>query len=155
MADFNQAVSKTLQHEGGFVDDPRDRGGRTNMGITQADLPDIDIKNLTMTQAVAYYSAHYWKSLFSQITSQAVAEKVFDCGVLFGVGTAVRILQLTLSTTQDGIFGVNTLAAVNQSDEVSLLKSYKTNLVTHAFNVATQNPQDRVFLKGWTDRINS
>lgn len=155
MADFNQAVTKTLQHEGGFVDDPRDAGGKTNMGITQADLPDIDIKELTMTQAVAYYSAHYWKALYSQISSQAVGEKTFDMGVLFGVGTAVRILQLTLSTTQDGIFGVNTLAAVNQSDEVSLLKSYKTNLVTHAFNVATQNPQDRVFLKGWTDRINS
>ena len=32
---FEQAVAKVLDHEGGFVDDPADRGGMTFMGISR------------------------------------------------------------------------------------------------------------------------
>jgi lysozyme family protein len=155
MADFRTAVLKTLTHEGGYVNNPNDSGGATNFGITQKDLPGQDMQLLTEDQAVNYYDEHYWKSLYSQIDSQLIADKLFDSGVLFGVGTAVTILQLTLSIVQDGAFGPGTLTAVNQADETSLLLGYKTNLVTHAFNIAIAHPQDRVFIKGWTSRINS
>lgn len=155
MADFKIAIQKTLIHEGGYVNNPKDPGGETNMGISKRDHPNEDIKNMTVERATEIYREQYWKDLWSQIDSQAVCDKLFDLGVLMGVHTAVRILQLTLDTTQDGIFGVNTLAAVNQADETSLLKNYKANLVTHTFNLATANPSLRVFLKGWATRINS
>src|ERR1700686_393552 len=96
MADFNQAVAKTLVHEGGYVDNPNDPGGATKYGITQADMPGINIADITTEQAVAYYAEHYWKTLYSQITDQSLAEKLFDMGVLFGVGTAVKLLQIAL-----------------------------------------------------------
>ena len=37
MADFNLAISKTLQHEGGdkFTEDTLDHGGATKFGISQ------------------------------------------------------------------------------------------------------------------------
>ena len=35
MAGFEEWVEMVLEHEGGYVDDPNDRGGQTNMGITQ------------------------------------------------------------------------------------------------------------------------
>jgi len=155
MADFNQAVNKTLIHEGGYVDNPNDSGGPTKYGITQADMPGQNIKDITPEQAVVYYTEHYWKPLYSQIVSQLIAEKLFDMGVLFGVGTAVGILQLALGVTVDHSFGPNTLAATNQAEETPLLNTYKANLVTHTFNIATANPKDRVFLKGWASRINS
>jgi lysozyme family protein len=155
MADFNQAVQKTLIHEGGYVNNPNDSGGPTKYGITQADMPGVNISDITPEQAVAYYSEHYWKALYSQINSQPIAEKIFDMGVLFGVGTAVGLLQLSLNIVVDHVFGPNTLFAVNQADPAALLATYKTNLVTHTFNVATANSQDRVFLKGWANRINS
>ena len=155
MADFKTAIEKTLVHEGGYVNNPVDPGGETNMGITKRDHPNEDIKNMTVERATEIYREGYWKDLWSQIESQAVCDKLFDCGVLFGVHTAVRILQLTAGITQDGIFGVNTLAAVNQTEETSLLANYKTNLVTHTFNIATANPNLRVFLRGWAARINS
>ncbi len=168
MADFKTAVLITISpsHEGGFqkaaLDHANWSSGKigvgtligTKYGITAVDLPGVDIENLTVDQAVAYYSEHYWKSLYSQINSQAVANKLFDLGVLFGVGTSVGILQLTLGITVDHSFGPMTLAAVNQAEEVSLLSSYKANFVTHAFNVANANPAERGNLKGWSTRIN-
>ncbi|MGT8735372.1 glycosyl hydrolase 108 family protein [Klebsiella pneumoniae] len=33
---FSKISSVILQHEGGYVNDPNDRGGETNMGITIA-----------------------------------------------------------------------------------------------------------------------
>jgi lysozyme family protein len=153
--DTRLAIQKTLIHEGGFSDNSADPGRATNMGITQADMPGQNMRELTVDQAVAYYEEHYVKPLYAQITDQAVGEKIFDLGVLFGVGTAVSILQLTLSITQDGQFGPNTLSAVNQAEPVSLLTHYKGNLATHAFNVANAKPQERIFLQGWLNRINS
>lgn len=155
MADFKIAVLLTLKHEGGYVDDPLDPGGRTNMGITQKDLPDIDIRTLTVAQAVAYYSANYWKALYSQINDQSIANKLFDLGVLFGVRTAVKYLQIAVNTGVDGSFGPTTLDAVNQADSVSLLQDYKTALIQRAESLVVTNPKLQKFLKGWTSRINS
>jgi lysozyme family protein len=155
MADFQIAVQKTLIHEGGYVDNPEDSGGATNMGIEQRDLPNVPIKDLTVEQAIAYYSEHYWKQFYSQIEDQSVAEKLFDLGVLFGVGEAVKIFQLTLGVTDDDVFGPGTLQATNQAEPASLLAAYKTSMVTHAINIANANPNDRVFLVGWIKRINS
>ena len=155
MSDFKTAILLTLVHEGGYVNNPDDPGGETNMGISKRQFPDLDIKNLTQDQAVEIYREGYWKELYSQIESQTIVNKLFDLGVLFGVGTAVGILQLTLGITVDHTFGPDTLQAINDADETSLLASYKANLMTHVFNIATANPAERQFLKGWSNRINS
>lgn len=158
MADFRTAVLKTLVHEGGYVNNPADKGGPTNFGITQEDMPGMDMQTITEDQAVDYYAANYWKSGYSQITSQAVANKLFDMGVLFGVGTAVRMLQLALfqfGLTVDGIFGPLTLSAVNQTEPDSLIMAMQSSFVTHIFNIAKNDPTQRQFLKGWANRINS
>src|SRR6266849_8191705 len=157
MADFNQAVQKTLIHEGGFENTSHDPGGATKYGITQADMPGVNITEITPEQAVGYYKEHYWKPLFSQIIDQSVAEKLFDMGVLFGVSTAVKLLQLTMQNeiaiVSDGQFGEGTLAAVNQ--ETDLLPRYRTMLIQHCVNIVNNRPESGVFINGWISRINS
>ena len=32
---FNEIIEKVLEHEGGYVDDPADKGGTTNFGVIQ------------------------------------------------------------------------------------------------------------------------
>ena len=159
MADFNQAIQKTLIHEGGYVNNPHDSGGATKYGITQRDMPNIDIRNLTQEQAVEYYREHYWKDLYSQIAYQLLAEKLFDMGVLMGVGTAVRLLQLTLKNkiaiVPDGVFGPETLTDINQRDGAELLGSYRVMLNQHCINIVNNNPNDSDFIQGWINRINS
>ena len=158
MGDFKIAVQKTLVHEGGYVNNPLDHGGPTKYGITQADMPAVSIKDITPDDAAGYYQEHYWKPLYSQITSQGLAEKLFDMGVLFGVGTAVKMLQISMTheigLVSDGQFGPNTLAAVNQS-AVDLLPGYKTTLIQHVVNIVNTKPDQGVFIQGWVNRINS
>jgi lysozyme family protein len=155
MADSTIAIAATLVHEGGYVNNPADPGGATNMGITQADMPGQDMRALTVAQATTYYLAHYWKSLYSQIVDQSIASKLFDMGVLFGVGTAVKCLQGVLCVSQDGNFGPDSLYHLNVASQSATLGSYKTALLAHAGRVATSNPKEIVFLVGWQRRINS
>lgn len=172
MADPKIAVQVTLQHEGGFQNAATDRANwssgkigvgaliGTKYGITAVDMPGIAIRDLTEDQAANWYLTttepqRFNNPLYAQIESQTIHNKLFDMGVLFGVGTAVAVLQLTLSIKSDGDFGPVTLAVVNATSPDSLLDKYKTNLVTHAFNVATSNPAERGNLKGWSTRINS
>jgi lysozyme family protein len=158
VADFNQAVQKTLVHEGGYVDNPNDKGGPTKYGITQADMPGVNIAAITTEMAVAYYREHYWKDLYSQINDQPTADKLFDTGVLFGVGTAVKLLQIALKNkimvVSDGVFGEQTLAALNQAG-ANFVLAYRPVLLNHCMNIVNRNPSDGVFLEGWANRINS
>jgi lysozyme family protein len=155
--DINLAIQKTLVHEGGFVDNPADPGGATKYGITQKDMPAQNIRDLTTDQAIAYYKEHYVKELYAQIVDQALGEKVFDMGVLFGVGTAVKLLQITLvnkvSLVTDGEFGPGTLSAVNQ--HANLLPAYRAVLINHCMSVVNSKPETSVFVRGWVARINS
>lgn len=171
MADSLTAISITIDpnHEGGFQCNPHDRanwtGGQvgvgdlvgTKYGITALDMPGADIANLTVGQAVQYYQEHYWKTLYSQIESQPLANKLFDMGVLFGIETAVEYLQSVLAppVACDGVFGVETLDAVNQSDPAVLLSSYKTAMKRRAVGISNSNPNDGADLAGWLRRINS
>lgn len=168
MSDFETAIKITLVHEGGFQKNPNDHANwssgeigvgeliGTKYGITALDMPGVDIENITVEQAVEYYREHYWKPLYSQIDSQMVANKLFDLGVLFGVGVTVAIMQETLSDFHvhvDGVFGDETLGAINQSDETSLLKAFEGNMTTHAFNLVNEKPVLAQFLRGWCRRI--
>lgn len=154
MALFELAITETLKWEGGYSSDPNDPGGETNFGISKANHPDLDIKNLTVDQAKAVYREGYWKTLYSQIENQDVAWKLFDAGVNIGVGTAVKLLQSALGVPVDGSFGPNTLFATNEAGE-SILASYKAKLTKHYEDLVQLNPNLGRFLNGWLRRANS
>jgi lysozyme family protein len=155
MAKFEDAIGPTLQHEGRYVNNPADPGGPTKYGITQADMPGVPISLISEQDAVEYYREHYWKPDFSQIENQDVANKIFDMGVNLGVGEAVRLLQRALGLNPvDGVFGPNTLAAVNNAGD-AILGPYKQQLVQHYEAIVAAKPQEAVFLNGWLARANS
>lgn len=153
MAEFLPAVTITLQHEGGFVDNPADKGGPTNMGITQRDVPTIYIKELTVAQAQNFYFNKFWNSLFVDIESQDIANKIFDMGVLFGVSTATRLAWDIFHVTGSDIFNSNLVRAINQT--AAFLSLYKGRLLKHARWIPTQDASQEEFLDGWINRIQS
>lgn len=154
MSSFDLAIAETLKWEGGYVSDESDPGGETNFGISKANHPDLDIKNLTLERAKQIYKDGYWKNLYSQIENQALASKLFDMGVNIGVGTAVKLLQSVLGLPVDGSFGVNTLAATNEVGD-AVLAPYKQKLCEHYQNLVVHNPNLGKFLGGWLRRANS
>jgi lysozyme family protein len=64
---FGIWLAFTLRQEGGYVDDPADPGGATNMGITLATyrewsdgpLGDLQVRELTSKTAGAIYRSLY------------------------------------------------------------------------------------------------
>ena len=57
---FDDAIGIVLKHEGGYVNDKNDPGGETRYGISKRAYPDLDIKNLTISQATEIYKKDYW-----------------------------------------------------------------------------------------------
>jgi lysozyme family protein len=177
MADFKTALAKTLVHEGGYSNNPADAGGETYKGVSrhvhptwagwaiiddyrhQPNFPrnlEGDASLQLLVQRV--YSDLYWLNIYTEITSQPLAEKLFDMGVLMGVKTSIRLLQISLSKTitvvTDGVFGQKTLEEVNNSSE-GLLAGYRVVLIQHFINIVNNNPEDGVFVQGWINRVNS
>ena len=168
MADFDVAVKITLEHEGGFQKDPNDHAnwssgvihvGRlmgTKYGITAVDMPGVEIAGITPQQASDFYKGRFWGLYYSQITAQPVANKLFDMGVLFGVGSAIECLQYALDLTPvDGNFGPITLDRCNRANINLLLSMFKTELKSHAEKIAVANPIEASNLDGWINRIDS
>lgn len=98
---FPEVMKFVSRWEGGFVNNPVDPGGATNMGITigtlsawrQAHgLPAAtvdDVRNLTREEADAIYRAWYWEpSGAADAPDYATALLLMDSGVLHGVGAA-------------------------------------------------------------------
>lgn len=104
---FNIAIKTILQHEGGFVDRPSDRGGPTKYGISTAFLNKNhivlpgdgvieanEIKAITESQAIEIYKKYFWdKYQYDQIDSIDVATKVFDLAVNLGPEEGHKIAQ--------------------------------------------------------------
>ena len=52
-SNFDAAMAEVFSHEGGYVNDPRDPGGETNMGISKRSYPNEDIRGMTRERAAA------------------------------------------------------------------------------------------------------
>ena len=149
MADFNLAICGVLKDEGGYVNDPADSGGETKYGISKASYPNVDIANLTVAAASAIYQRDFW--LFSGISSQAVANKMFNEYVNMR-HDAIKLAQRIVGVNADGSYGPHTEAAINAADAVMFLSAFRTALVAHYSAIVAANPSEAKFLNNWLAR---
>ena len=154
-ASFDRAFEKTMGNEGGYSNNPADRGGETYRGISRRSWPKwpgwekIDkikqdpgfpeiIKYLQLEQDVKqFYRRLFWDEIHGDmIPSQSVAEKLFDFAVNAGVKTTVKFMQESLNVLNlkgarwedidvDGNMGPATMRAV-----ASCVKKYEDVLLT-------------------------
>jgi lysozyme family protein len=151
---FEQAITTTLQHEGGYVNDPHDPGGETRYGISKRAFPGVDIKALTLDQAKAIYHASYWDKGAHLIKHYGIAAKYFDLCVNAGVSRASKWLQeasdmLGAALTIDGRVGPATSEWVNRYPHPEALLCALKGL---AFNHYVSLGKPR-FLAGWLNRL--
>lgn len=163
MATFDPAFDFMAPHEwnpddpdGGYTNDPLDAGGETKYGISKRANPDLDIPNLTLTEAKERYRIRYWNG-YGMLSSQKIANKVFDLAVNLGNKQANKILQQAcgesgLPTTVDGQFGPNTIAAANSCDETTLLDFIRMEAKSYYLRIVDANPSQGKFLNGWLKR---
>jgi lysozyme family protein len=154
MANFENAIKKVLINEGGYVDDPNDRGGETKFGISKLAYPDVDIKNLTTDGAKAIYKKDYWDRLnCDAIKDDHVAYEIFDTAVNMGVRTAGKIAQMTIEAHPDGIIGNKTLEVLNNTDVELFVAKFKLAKIARYVYLAKKRPANRKFLLGWINRV--
>lgn len=156
MADFNPAISKTLQHEGGdkFTDDTLDHGGATKFGISQKAYPKLDIRNLSEDQAKDIYRRDYWNRVKGDdIQSQLVAETIFDVCVNMGVSGGSKLAQKTLAIEPaDGIIGPQSLAVINAADEDLFIAKFALAKIQRYTEICQADSSQKKFLLGWLNR---
>lgn len=148
---FRPIVATVLEHEGGYVNDPKDPGGETKYGISKRAFPREDIKNLTKERAVELYYTHYWVPARCSELPARLQPIHFDSAVNCGVVQAVRILQLAAGVKDDGVFGPHTRQA---AQDVTVAEYVQQRLAYHD-RIIARNPALERFRRGWTRRINS
>jgi hypothetical protein len=91
MLNFNSSLSKILEFEGGYVNDPEDPGGETNLGISKRAYPQLEISTLTPQLVAPIYLKDYWEGAGCQNIPSPMNFLVFDCAVNQGVHAAQTI----------------------------------------------------------------
>lgn len=114
---FDEMFDRLHGHEGAYVNDPNDSGLETNWGISKRSYPNLDIKNLTKSQAKEIYLTDFWLKIHADKLSDGVAWQLFDAAVNSGIGTAIRMFQRALNVADDGHFGAHSLKAANDMSE--------------------------------------
>ena len=153
MKTFDEIIEQVLEHEGGYVNDPKDLGGETKFGITKRFYPDLDIKNLTKEDAKEIYREDYWNKNRVESLPQELWHIFFDMCVNMGRGTAVKILQRAANSKGrnidvDGGMGPATLKAM-KGVEVERVRAYR---VKYYSDLVAKRPEQDKFYFGWFRR---
>lgn len=164
MADATKLMPFILKWEGGFANDPVDRGGATNKGITISTFRQFygqnktvqDLKNITDEQWLNIFKKGYWNPFKADsINNQSIADICVDWAWSSGTKTAIKQVQKILGVTADGIVGDVTLNAINNAEVYTLFAHIRTARLTFVNNIVERDNSQRKFLKGWMNRINS
>ena len=156
---FEKCLELLLKHEGGFVNDSRDNGGMTNLGVTIAvweawvghPVTEKEMRNLTPLMVAPLYRKKYWDACRANELVSGVDYCVFDVAVNSGVGRAIKLLQQTVGATPDGGFGSITMALVKkaETDPINLIERFSARRL----EFLEQLKSFPVFGKGWSKRV--
>ncbi|HAH4529009.1 TPA: peptidoglycan-binding protein [Escherichia coli] len=164
---FQHALDFVLAKEGGYVNDPTDKGGETKFGISdkrdgiadgKTDVngdgkPDTAIKDLTPEQAAQIYFRDYWQAAYCTDWPDGISLFVFDSSVQHGVKAAIRQLQSAAGVTADGIVGPNTTRAVICADPEWLLNRCFLRRARYYADIIKSNSSHGKYLNGWFNRL--
>lgn len=175
MSFVDRAIEGVIAREKGYVNDPRDTGGETNYGITEAVARQNGytgaMRDLPLSLATRIYRDKYWAAPgFDKVAeiSEPVAAELLDTGVNMGPGWAVRFLQRSLNVfsqngelydrvTVDGGLGPATLGALRgymrararSNGEAVLLRALNGLQAVRYIELTEQRPQNASFTFGW------
>lgn len=117
MVEFEIAYNLILEYEGGYSNDPIDKGGETYKGVarrysktwagwllidalkSEEHFPADLINNNVLTQLIKkHYREKYWDVLLlDEVISQELATELFDISVNMGPHRAAKFLQVALN----------------------------------------------------------
>ena len=139
---FKKALKFVLKWEGGYVNNPNDKGGATNKGITQYTynnwlkthgLQPRSVKFITDDEVEQIYYKNYWLAAGCDKMSPEFAILAFDTAVNMGVSRVKEFLE----------------AAQWQYPEKFIAAREAK------YKEFAKYGNQKIFLKGWLNRLNS
>lgn len=169
-----QLIEELIGREGGYVNNPNDRGGPTNWGITEQTARAFgyhgDMRDLKRESAISIYLERYWRqtNLYKiGAIYPTLAAELFDTAVNMGPKTAGEFLQRSLNVLNrgvtdypnisvDGAIGNMTLAALSTyrakrgaTGELVMLRAVDGLQIAKYIAIAEANPSQETFVFGW------
>ena len=154
MITFENIIDKVLEHEGGYVNDPYDKGGETKYGIAKRWFPELDIKNLSKEEAVNIYYNNYWNPSRAEKLPNDIKATYFDMCVNMGQRQPVLILQQAINSRkvnkikEDGVIGNITIENAGRVSK-KRLQAYRCLFYG---KLVVQKPDQERFYYGWYKR---
>lgn len=154
------AKNVTLKLESGYQNDYNDRGNWTSgtigvgeckgtkYGICAMSYPELDIRNLTQSQAEEIYKQEYWVKSKCDWLPDALSVAVFDYSIHSGTIQAIKDLQKALGVRADGVVGNQTLGACNSQPIKQVLERYFDNRLDYMIHCKGWTK----YCKGWINR---
>lgn len=175
---FDKAFELIIVAEGGYVNDPKDSGGETILGVSRKAHPNwtgwkyVDIykergngpKEITRISTdprgeiwplvKALYRGAYWNSCRCDDLPDLHRYPLFSCAINCGISSAAAFYQRALGVPDDGKIGLATIkAARNYRDQAGVLREFFEIWATHYDKIVERRPDQIKYLNGWKNRI--
>jgi lysozyme family protein len=158
----DRGIALILQHEGGFVDHPRDPGGATNRGVTIGTLRQLgmdldgdrdvdvsDLRALTEADAASVFKRFYWDKVEADLLPSGIDYAVADFAVNAGPTRAAQHLQRALGVKDDGDIGPITIEAARKANAAAIIDRVCDSRLAFKRGLSTW----ATFGRGWTARV--
>ena len=168
---FSRAFQFVIGEEGGFTDDPNDRGNwsggapgkgellGTKYGIAantygvQLKAAGKSIRDLTLADAMEIYRRDWWNKMFCDALPAKFRLPLFSAAINCGMTTAAKWLQTSVGATADGHIGEKTISAAQKSNPDRALDGFYTQWLAHYDKIIARNPSQKKYIKGWQNRV--
>ena len=159
ISNFDTCLAHVLASEGGYVNNPQDLGGMTNLGCTKTTwelfvghpVSEADMRNLTPADVAPLYKRKYWDAVSGDLLPEGLDYAVFDAAINSGPGRAAKWLQEVVGVTADGSIGPATLKAIEAFNALELIAHYNDKRLQFLEAL----PTFATFGKGWSSRVSS
>jgi len=178
MTYLQDCINYTRVNEGGVSNNPHDRGGLTNLGITLDTLREasakvhghsfdknhdgkidgVDLLSLNDDDVLwIVKECGFWSPLLDRLP-KGVAIKTFDLRFNCGITSGTKLLQKAIdrvladAVVVDGVIGTETVAMANKIDQYVLYRVLVDTAIKHYVAIAKYDASQIGNLNGWINR---
>lgn len=165
---FERALKFVLKAEGGFVNHPHDKGGKTNKGILQRvydryrDDRQEDrqcVSKISDEEVEDIYYNEYWVPGKCYKFPWPLYALHFDGCVNTGVGQAGKFLQRAVGAKDDGAIGPKTIMAYEDKVKDIGVDAIVQHILAQRAGfyklLVELDPTQKSFINGWNNRLDN
>ena len=146
-----------IKNEGGFVNNPRDPGGMTNLGVTKSaweaylkrSVTEAEMRALTPDTVKSFYKSLYWDRIKGDDLPSGIDYAAYDLAVNSGPSRAAKYLQEIAGVPVDGVIGPKSLEAIRACDPEQTADA----ICDMRLDFLKKLPTFDTFGKGWSRRV--